>query len=490
MDLSFLARRAEAASRAQHGLASAPRRVLTRRDAETLANFVQQQVRATWPPPIVVTSAVTSVATQRSGDIPQGADVDELRVGWPTLLGSYIYVDIDTNVHDVTTLERVIDHAVAAQIPQRPRTTDEEEDADPSLIPHFTYLPVSLWHDSTIAAMTQGRGAALATLSAALRGTSWHGIGTVALAAQSVFKLGGEWTAATYGEMTDSEISLTLRSADGSAVGWGGAAHRDWQRIDAAQVACDAIATAERQRNPVRAEPGRYTAILSSTAVGQLLRTMAGAYNVNSDGPFTLPGHKKPSDPDRRGQRVFDPRITLSTDPTDPDAGDYPFADDGTPNPKTTWVERGILKTRSASIRDALSLGLTPRKDPISIRMHGGSTSIEEMIATCERGIYVNRFANLDVLDGRSGALSGYTRDGCLLIMDGKIKHPVKDFRILDSPFLMLNRVVALGEPRRVAFGFSAPNPTDPHEHWPLPPVIAPPIMATDFNFVALGDAA
>jgi len=488
-DLSFLAHRAKEVERAQAGLSAPPRRVLTRDEAHTLATFVQQQVGGTWTPQITITSAVTSAATQRIGFAPQSADVDELLVGWTTQLGSYITVAIDTNVRDADTLRRVIGHVSAVQTPQRLRTADDDEDADPSLNHRSAYLPVMLWHDRTIAGMMNGRGDALAKLSLPFRGTSWHGMGTVALSAQSFFLLGDDLANATFGEMTDSEISMTARAADGSAVGWSSRAHRDWSQIDPEQVAREAITMAEQHRNPSRVEPGRYTAILSATAVGQLLRTMAPLYNVVSDSPFNMPNSKKAGDPDRRGQRVFDPRVTLWTDPMDPDGGEYPFDDGGTPNPKTTWVDHGVLKARSAGLRDALDLGLTPRKNPVSIRMSGGPTSIDDMIAHCERGIYVNRFANLDIIDGHSGAMSGFTRDGCLLILNGKIARPVKDFRIFESPFLSLNRVLALGEPRRVAFGFIPPQATDYHEHWPLPPVIAPPMMVTDFNFAALADA-
>jgi len=488
LDFSFLARRADAAATAT----TTSRRVLTRQEAETLAKYVQTLIRGEWRPPVTVTSAVTAAAIQRVGatsQAPQGADVDELRVTWPTLLGSYNSVNVDTNVHDAATLRRVIERVAATQTPPRPPTLDDDTDADPSLISHFTYLPVALWHDTTIAGMTQGRGAALAALHASLRGTAWHGMGTVALAAQSYFLLTDDGATTAYGEMTDSEMSLSVRSADGAAVGWSSQAHRNWQQLDPAHVAHEAIAAAEQHRNPVRAEPGRYTAILSATAVGQLLRAMAYAYNVRSDSPFNPPTYRKLGDRDRRGERVFDPRITLSTDPADPDGGDYPFSDDGVPSPTTTWVAQGVLKARSAGLDDALPLGITPRKNPVSIRMQGGPTSVDAMIAQCERGIYVNRFVDLRVIDEHSGTMSGFTRDGCLLIQHGKIAHPVKDFRMFESPFLVLNRVAALGTPRRVAFGFIAPQATDYHEHWPLPPVIAPPMMVTDFNFVALADA-
>jgi predicted Zn-dependent protease len=121
--------------------------------------------------------------------------------------------------------------------------------------------------------------------------------------------------------------------------------------------------------------------------------------------------------------------------------------------------------------------------------MSGGTTTIEEMIAQCARGIYVHRLSTISVVDGYSGMLDGFTRDGCLLIKDGAIKGPTTDFRFHESPVFAFNRVLALGTPRRVAFGFT-PRDAGATQSWPYAPVIAPPIMVRDFNFSALADSA
>jgi predicted Zn-dependent protease len=127
--------------------------------------------------------------------------------------------------------------------------------------------------------------------------------------------------------------------------------------------------------------------------------------------------------------------------------------------------------------------------------MSGSTTSIEQMIATCERGIYVNRLSGVMVADRPSGTMSGVTRDGCFLIKNGKIDKPVINFRIYQSPVLSFNNVLAMGEPKRVSFGFSPPPGgaggrfDEALGAWPKPPVIAPPMMVHDFNFSALADA-
>jgi predicted Zn-dependent protease len=118
------------------------------------------------------------------------------------------------------------------------------------------------------------------------------------------------------------------------------------------------------------------------------------------------------------------------------------------------------------------------------------TATIEEMIANCERGIYVNRFTNVAAVHKPSGTMTGATRDGCFLIRDGKIDRPIKNFRFLESPFLAFNRLEMIGNCERVAFGYNAPpsgweNPP----RWPRLPVIVPPMMIRDFNFNSLADA-
>jgi len=505
----FLSRRADAADATQNSRVhdgrpdQDARRVMTRAEAHALAEFVREVT--TFPfMGVIVDHTATAVATQRFGHPPKGTDVDALRIGWNAYLGSAVMVDINTNVRDPTILRRIIQRAMATQMP-RIVDNDDDDKPDATDIPKpavYLPLPVPLWHPRSAVAMAAERGSALAQLSGPFHGTAWRGTGTVAVAARSFYFLSPEGNTTVFGESTDCEVSITARSVDGSAAGWSGQARRDWDQIKPTDAARAAIARAEQQQNPSRFEPGRYTAILSATAVGQLLRAMARMFNVRWIGPFNPPQSAPPPEletaltvvpADRRGQRVFDPRITLSSDPTDPEGGDFPFfygdGGMGTPNPKSTWIENGVLKLRSVDAGDALQSGMIARKDPFLMRMSGGPTSVEEMIASCERGIYVHRFANLEVIDGRSGAMSGFTRDGCLLIMNGKVSRPIKDFRIFESPFLSMNRVLALGKPERVAFGFTPPNAQNPELQWPLPPIIAPPMMVTDFNFAALSDA-
>jgi hypothetical protein len=67
----------------------------------------------------------------------------------------------------------------------------------------------------------------------------------------------------------------------------------------------------------------------------------------------------------------------------------------------------------------------------------------------------------------------------------------VKNFRILESPFFFMNRIQALGPTARAPFGYTPPASTENLSDvtWPRPPIVAPPMMVSDFNFSALADA-
>jgi len=492
---SFLARRADRAqARAEGYPVSDTRRIMTQEEAIALGQFVRT-VNATPDGDVSIRHQVTAITMRRPDGTPRLVDVDELALEWLVKLGVIDRFEgqvwVRTNVRDPETLQHVLQQAVRP-IPVPPLSDEEREERatwDKMFQPHtYTYLPTTIWQATTAAALETQRGAMLGRLLAPLTGTPWRVAGTVGVSELGFCTLNTAMQTTHWGEATDSELSVTLYSADGMTSGWSGHAHRNWDKLEPERVAHEALTIATQHLHAVRAEPGRYTAILSATAMGQLLRAMARFFNVETLGPFSYP-HQVVGARDKRGQQLFDSRITLTTDPTDPEGGDFPFFPGGNPYPsgKVTWMENGVLKRRSASVGLGLQYGMTPLRDPECVRMSGGPTSIDEMIANCERGLYVHRLSAVHEVDALSGTMEGFTRHGCLLIQNGKITHPVKDFRFRESPFLALNRVLALGTPQRVAFGFQPPHENQP---WPLPPVIAPPVMVRDFNFSALADNA
>jgi predicted Zn-dependent protease len=363
----------------------------------------------------------------------------------------------------------------------------------PTTVSQDTFVPTQLWHDSTVDGMRTATATVLPDVLHRVAGAGQRAAGMLGFVAQSSAVFTATQTFG-FSEETDCELSVTARTIDGKTSGWSGQAARDWSRVDSAGVTAEAIDVCARGVGAQAVEPGRRTAILTSHAVAQIMRYLAYELDAFStvdkrNTPFYSPTHPGGA---RYGERMFDPRITMNSDPADPDGGYCPYFYEGFANTPTRWVEQGILKNLAWQPWSAALRGRTQyADDPHSIRISGGDTTLAHMIAQCEDGILVQQFTDVDLLDLKTGVVSGTTRDGCFLVRHGKIDRPVKNFRFLDSPFFMLNKIVALGKPARAAFGYTPPSPSERlrARPWPRLPIIVPPMMVRDFNFSSLADA-
>src|SRR5688572_844276 len=181
--------------------------------------------------------------------------------------------------------------------------------------------------------------------------------------------------------------------------------------------------------------------------------------------------------------KVVDERVTIISDPMDPDAPGPSFGPDGLPLTRQVWIENGVLKTLAYDRFWAKEKGATPNASGFGIggfKMSGGDASLEDLIASTEQGILCTRFWYIRGVDQRTILNTGLTRDGTFLIEKGKITRPVKNLRWNESPIFMLNNIITLGRAVRV----SATEDSSPGSA-----VIVPPIKAKDFNFTSLSDA-
>ncbi len=282
-----------------------------------------------------------------------------------------------------------------------------------------------------------------------------------------------------YGRQTAASMTTTVRTPDGTGSGWAGAASNDFTKIDAAALGARAIDKARRSVNPVAVEPGNYTVILEPTAVANLVQLIAfalGARNADEGRSFfSLPDGKN-----KLGQKVVDERVSLISDPLDPEAYANTFTAEGLPTRRTAWIENGVVKNLAYDRYWAAQKSVQPTPLIGSLRMTGGTTSIDDMIASTERGILVTRFWYIRPVDPRTILFTGLTRDGTFLVENGKITRAVKNLRYNYSPIFLLNNIEAMGEPVRVSAS---------EDGSPGFAVVVPPIKARDFTFTSLSDA-
>ncbi len=382
-----------------------------------------------------------------------------------------------TNATDDESLRQVVKNAEALA-----KLSPEDPEAMPELGPQ-QYQEGQGWSDTTAGLDPAGRAAAVRQITEAARAAGLVSTGYLETqaSAQAIANSKGLFA---YERDTDSALTTTVRTADGRGSGWAGAAHYDFSKIDAAALGATAIQKAKASVDPVAIEPGRYTVVLEPTAVGNLVQLIAfslAARQADEGRSFFT----KPGGGTKIGQKVVDERVTLYSDPFDPDTFGAPFTGEGLPTQKVTWIENGVLKNLAYDRYWAQKQGVSPTPAALgfgggSLKMSGGDATIDDLIKGTERGILVTRFWYIRPVDPRTILFTGLTRDGTFLIENGKVTKAVKNLRYNESPIFMLNNLEAMTRPVRVSASESGS---------PGGSIVVPAIRTRDFTFTSLSDA-
>ncbi|HXC25747.1 MAG TPA: metallopeptidase TldD-related protein, partial [Gemmatimonadaceae bacterium] len=352
----------------------------------------------------------------------------------------------------------------------------DDPEAMPPLPPQqYQSSDAYLHPTATAAATADERVKAALTAITAARQANLHAAGYLEVTARANV-VGNSAGLFGYYPYTTANYTLSVRTPDGTGSGWSGVEANDWTRIDFAALAHRAIEKANASRNPVAIEPGRYTVVLEPQAVGDLVQLVGdylGAREADEGrSPFTKSGGGN-----KIGTRIVDARVSILSDPADPDLRAQPFDGDGLPLGRQVWIDQGVLQQLYYSRFWAKKQGHPATGSPSSFKMTGGDTSIDEMISSTTRGILVTRLWYLREVDPRTMLYTGLTRDGTFLIEGGKITHAIKNLRFNDSPLFLLNNIDALGHPERLG-GTEDGGP-----------VVVPAIKAHDFTFTSLSEA-
>ncbi len=305
--------------------------------------------------------------------------------------------------------------------------------------------------------------------------------------------------------LTRGQCSITAREPKGQGSGWAGKSDIDFQNIDEEVIAKKSFEKCKASLNPVRLEPGRYTAILEPQAVAGLVAELLFADRNTMDRadaelgktPFSLqPDMASGLGLTKLGLRVFDERISVWHDPSDPELGVVGYVDKYHGMGPVTWVQDGVLTELAHGEVYSVNRLSTENNNKIhrkSFRMSGGTMSIDEMIESTKRGIVVTRFSDAAVTHSGSMSASGMTRDGLWLVENGKITNALRNFRTLESPFFILNSIEELGVPEKVFVNYAGQE-----EPWLdfgmlihnfAPQYIVPSLKIKDFSFTSTVDA-
>ncbi|MER3514304.1 MAG: hypothetical protein C4310_07870 [Chloroflexota bacterium] len=79
-----------------------------------------------------------------------------------------------------------------------------------------------------------------------------------------------------------------------------------------------------------------------------------------------------------------------------------------------------------------------------------GEATVDEMIASTERGIYVTRHWYTRMVHPRDAIVTGMTRDGTFFIENGELAYPIKNLRFTQSYVQALAGVEMIGRETRL----------------------------------------
>jgi predicted Zn-dependent protease len=183
----------------------------------------------------------------------------------------------------------------------------------------------------------------------------------------------------------------------------------------------------------------------------------------------------------RIGKPLFDKNITIVDDAYHPLQLGAPFDGEGIPRQRVPLVDRGVPKNLVYSRKAAKIARKTPTghgfmlpneygEAPMNLVLSGGDSSLEQMIASTDRGLLVTRIWYIREVEPYEKIMTGMTRDGLFLVEKGKITSAVRNFRFNQSLLEALRNVEMLGPAVR-ASGEEAFE------------MVVPAMKVRDFNF-------
>ena len=236
--------------------------------------------------------------------------------------------------------------------------------------------------------------------------------------------------------------------------------------MDVAALARRASVKAALSRAPREIAPGRYTVILEPAAVLDFIGQIFADFSATAieDERSFLTG--------RLGRRLFGENIDIFDDAHHPLQSGAPFDGEGVARRRLKLVERGVPLEIAYSRASAARAGVraTGHGLPLpnesgemaaNIVIGGGTASVEEMIATTERGVLATRLWYIREVDPYEKIMTGMTRDGTFLIEDGRLVCGLRNMRFNQSAIQTLLRVEMLSPALRAsgeeAFDMVAP---------------------------------
>jgi predicted Zn-dependent protease len=263
---------------------------------------------------------------------------------------------------------------------------------------------------------------------------------------------------------TAADISVTMLAADSS--GWQKANSPDVANLNPSNLAEIAAKKALDSAHPHQIPAGKNTVILEPAAVLDVVGFMFwdfGGIAILDQRSFLT---------DRIGAKLFGENINIWDDVAHPLQSGPPFDGEGMRRQSLPLVENGAVKRVVYARSTAERMKRSEYKDkvgPIEATGHGfplpnemgemplnivfappqNPQTVEQMIASTERGVLVTRLWYIREVEPYEKILTGMTRDGTFFVEDGRIEGGIRNFRFNESLIHMLSNVEAMSTPVR-----------------------------------------
>ena len=257
------------------------------------------------------------------------------------------------------------------------------------------------------------------------------------------------------GRRQHASVALTLKTSDLRRSVWAGSTARRLADIDPTALYRGLLQRLSWTESSVTLPAGHYQVLLEPSATSDLIvRLMWEMHARGADeGRTVFAGKSGP----RVGETMYASEVSLESDPLDPQmlvpnfvrclgSSEYGSVfDNGLAIPVAVWVKGGVQQDLICPRSWAQSHGHPVRPDVENLAMRGTDTSLEQMIATTERGLLVTSLWYIRDVDPATLLLTGLTRDGVFLIERGEVVGAVNNFRFNESPVGVLQRTVEIG---------------------------------------------
>ncbi|MBA4859808.1 TldD/PmbA family protein [Streptomyces sp. PSKA54] len=258
-------------------------------------------------------------------------------------------------------------------------------------------------------------------------------------------------------DQPNGTLELNAKSPDRTRSVWAGRSTRDFRDVDPGALDAELATRLGWAERSVDLPAGRYETLLPPTAVADLL-----IYQMwSSSGRDAAEGRtvfSKPGGGTRIGEKLSELPLTLRSDPKEPGLESSPFVlahssgddasvfDNGLPLTPTDWIREGTL-AHLITTRHSAGLTKLPLAPSIgNLILDGGDDrSLDEMVASTERGLLLTCLWYIREVDPATLLLTGLTRDGVYLVENGEVTAQVNNFRFNESPVDLLGRAVEAG---------------------------------------------